>query len=65
MTYSVTIGRDDDAGVYYVAASEIPGLHAEAETADALIAVILDLVPELLEGEPSIDLDVRQLIRVP
>lgn len=39
---------DDDAKVWYVHKSDIPGLHAEAESQEELTAIIHELVPELI-----------------
>ena len=40
---------DGEAGVWYVAESDLPGLVAEAETPTALMAKLRVLVPELVE----------------
>jgi len=48
--YEVVIARDEGEGVYYVYKSDIKGLHAEAETLEALEAIILDVAPELIEA---------------
>jgi len=44
---------DEDAGVWYVADSDVPGLHAEAETPEALLETLRELVPELVESNFS------------
>ncbi len=41
---------DEEANVWYVFESNLPGLVAEAETPDALLAKVLELVPELIEA---------------
>ena len=47
---------DADAQVWYVHQSDVPGLHAEAETLDELLAELLTLVPELINANgQSID----------
>lgn len=40
---------DAEAQVWYVAESDLPGLVAEAETPEALLAKVRVLVPELVE----------------
>lgn len=41
--------RDNEAGVWYVSESDVPGLATEAENFDELCKKILIMVPELLE----------------
>ena len=41
------IAWDDEAGVWYIADTDFPGLVAEAETTEALIEKIRQRVPEL------------------
>jgi predicted RNase H-like HicB family nuclease len=48
MQFTVTVSHDEEEGVWFVQASDIPGLHAEAPTLDALVEVISDLAPELV-----------------
>lgn len=45
----VDIGFDDEAKVWYVCNSDVPGLAAEAATEDALVELLQVRVPELLE----------------
>ncbi len=45
----IKIARDEEAGVWYVEHSDVPGLRAEAETADALMGRLPDLLTDLLE----------------
>ena len=45
----IKIARDEEAGVWYVEHSDVPGLRAEAETADALIARLPGLLTDLIE----------------
>ena len=40
---------DEEARVWYVARSDVPGLSAEAATTEALLDKLRILVPELLE----------------
>jgi len=40
---------DDDAGVWYVADSNVPGLNAEAKTQKGLERILRQMVPELIE----------------
>ena len=50
MQFTVTVSHDEREGVWYVQSSDIPGLHVEAPTYDALMDVIIDVVPELIEA---------------
>ena len=45
---AVVVNHDKQIGVWYVVSADIPGLHAEAETLDELVSVIVDLAPELI-----------------
>ena len=45
---TVSVGHDVAEGIWHIVASEVPGLNAEAETLDELVAVIADLAPELI-----------------
>ena len=47
--YYAEISRDDEAGVWYVSDSDVPGLVAEAASERDLIVKIHELVPELYE----------------
>ena len=47
--YYAEISRDDEAGVWYVSDSDVPGLVAEADSERDLIVKIRELVPELYE----------------
>lgn len=40
---------DEEAQVWYVTESDLPGLVAEADTSEALLAKVRVLVPELVE----------------
>ncbi len=48
-TYYVRADWDEEAEVWYVSQSDVPGLVAEAETSEKLIALLNELIPELLE----------------
>ena len=45
----VKAARDDEAGVWFVESSDLPGLNAEADTLDALVEKLPALVEDLLE----------------
>jgi predicted RNase H-like HicB family nuclease len=47
-TLAVNVSHDKQEHVWYVLSSDIPGLHAEAETLDELVAVISDVAPDLI-----------------
>lgn len=44
------IAWDAEAGVWYIAETDFPGLVAEAETEDALVAKIRQRIPDLYEA---------------
>jgi hypothetical protein len=46
--FKVTCTWDDEAGVYYVAESNVPGLSAESETVEGIRAILQDRIPELV-----------------
>ena len=48
MQFTVTVCHDEKEGVWFVQASEVPGLNAEAPTLDALVDAITDLAPDLV-----------------
>lgn len=48
MAYRIDAGWDEAAGVWIATSADVPGLFAEAANSEALIAVVVDLVPELL-----------------
>lgn len=48
MAYRIDADWDEVAGVWIATSAEVPGLCAEAATLEALIAVVVDLVPKLL-----------------
>lgn len=41
---------DEEAGVWVASSNDVPGLVAEAETMEKLVAVLQDRIPELLEA---------------
>ena len=45
---TVIVSHDKIENVWHVLSSDVPGLHAEAETLDDLVAVIADLAPQLI-----------------
>lgn len=47
--FFVTAEWDDEAGVWYVSDSDVPGLATEASTMDELLRKLRVMVPELLE----------------
>lgn len=54
LTFTIHCEWDADAGVWYVADSNVPGLAAEAPTVEAMQAVLLQRVPELVrENMPA------------
>ncbi len=46
--FFVRASWDEEAGVWYVAESNIPGLSVEAESPAALMEILADVIPELL-----------------
>jgi hypothetical protein len=59
MNFKIDVQWDDEAGVWYVDDSNVPGLVAEAPTVEAMEALLLVRVPELLE------LNMPQLLKSP
>ena len=47
--FTIRAEWDDEAGVWFIAETDLPGLVAEAETQEALLAKIRALVPGLVE----------------
>ncbi len=45
---TVIVSHDKQEGVWFILSSDVPGLHAEAETLDELVDVISDVAPELI-----------------
>ena len=50
MSFSILVARNVGDGVWHVESSDVPGLNAEAEKLGALIDIIRDLAPELLQA---------------
>ena len=48
MAYRVDADWDEAAGVWIATSDEVPSLCAEAASLEALIAIVVELVPELL-----------------
>lgn len=48
-TYTVTCAWDAEAGVWYVAETDVPGLATEAESVEAMNRKLAVMIPELLE----------------
>jgi predicted RNase H-like HicB family nuclease len=49
MKFTINVQWDDEAHVWYVQDSDVPGLVAEAPTVEALQSLLSVRVPELLE----------------
>jgi predicted RNase H-like HicB family nuclease len=71
MQYTITVCHDEKEGIWFVQASDVPGLNAEAATLDALVEAIADLAPELVtanlpgaasEGRDAISLCVQHVV---
>ena len=54
--FKIYVHLDEDSQVWYVFKSNVPGLHAEADSLDALRDEVLALIPELLAAN-GIDWD--------
>jgi len=57
--YYVKADWDEEAGVWYVTNTDVPGLVAEAATPGELLALLYTLIPELVDlngggADPSI-----------
>lgn len=46
---NVHLARDEETGRWYIAASDIPGLWLEADTAVALMARVAEAAPEMIQ----------------
>jgi len=53
--FSVSVEWDEEAQVWYVAESDVPGLATEAPSMDQMIAKLKVMVPELLEENGVIE----------
>lgn len=40
--------HDEEAGVWFVESSDLPGLNVEAATLDELVTIVADLAPDLI-----------------
>jgi hypothetical protein len=54
-TYEIFLDWDQDAQVWYVAESNVPGLVAEAPTQESMTELLKRRVPELLELNTGAD----------
>jgi predicted RNase H-like HicB family nuclease len=52
MTYTVHVGYDEADNTYFVLSSDIPGLHAETRSFEALVEITQDALPDLV-GEQA------------
>lgn len=48
MPIRIVCAFDEDAGIWYVEESDIPGLHIEADSPEAMLGEIRRIVPELV-----------------
>ena len=46
--FIIKVNLDNESGVYYIADSNVPGLHAEANSLDEMRDTIVELAPDLL-----------------
>lgn len=46
--FVIKVKLDSESGVYYVAESNVPGLHVEADSLDEMRDSIFELAPDLL-----------------
>lgn len=61
-TFFVKAEWDDEAKVWYVSQTDVPGLVAEADTPDELTEKLLVLVPEMLEENGLIECEDHDLL---
>ena len=67
---NVVVSQDTDAKVWFVESSDIPGLNVEADSYEALLEIVLDAAPELIQtnlegGEddlPNIPLNIQHAV---
>jgi predicted RNase H-like HicB family nuclease len=52
-TYTVACLWDDEAGMWYVAETDVPGLATEAATVEEMEQKLLRMIPELVELNDS------------
>lgn len=55
----VKAAHDDDAGVWYVARSDMEGLHVEGETFESFCSIVADAVSDLAEADGAGDVQVE------
>jgi hypothetical protein len=48
MSFTIKVGYDQESEAYFVKSSDIPGLNVASDRADDLIAIVQDVVPNLL-----------------
>ena len=53
--FIIKVKLDIESGVYYVAESNVPGLHAEANSLDEMRDTIFELAPDLLVANGVIE----------
>ncbi len=53
--FYVKAEKDEATGVWFVSASDVPGLNAEAASPQDLVDVLNDLIPELLVANVVLD----------
>lgn len=54
-TFKVEAAYDEDAGVWYVCNSNLPGLATEAPTVDELVAKLKVMIPDLISAQAKQD----------
>lgn len=47
---TIQIEWDGEAEIWFVKESDIPGLHAEAETQDHMLEILREVIPELVQS---------------
>ncbi|MFO1376728.1 MAG: DUF1902 domain-containing protein [Steroidobacteraceae bacterium] len=57
----VKAARDAEAGVWYVESSDMPGLHLEAESLEALADMLPGAILDLLEAAGDLPTDARDV----
>jgi predicted RNase H-like HicB family nuclease len=64
---SVTAALDPEAQVWFIASSDLPGLHLEGTSVEELLEQLPGAIEDLLEGQPgevSFDLSVEGRVKV-
>lgn len=62
--FEIVVARDKQANVLYIERSTIPGLHLEADTFEEMQAAIIEVVPDLLAHNVTIESDTEVLVEV-